>query len=92
MFQLPVDIVSGSLGTLSNLFNDFKPLLLMIFGVGIAMWIIEFILDIAQERAERKARLEEAEAGLEAQALSPIFSRYHAHRVAEKRKELVEEA
>jgi len=67
MFQLPLDFVSGSLGRFSELFNDMKPFLLLVFGIGIGMWIADIILNLIERRVMRKRRSAELEEGLEAE-------------------------
>ncbi len=86
------DLITNITNYTKGIFGDMSPIVKLILGIALGMFIIEKILDIVEERLERKARQEEIETELEAEALAPVFRKFHEYRVKAKREEIIEEA
>jgi len=55
MITLPENFVSDIIGYIADIFSDFKPLVLLIFGIAVGFWIISRLLMMFLKRKGREA-------------------------------------
>lgn len=91
MFSLPSGFTTSTLSFAREFFEDISPLLFILFGIGIAFIILEYLLAIVEDRLEYRRALREYEKSLEIEAIRPTMREFHRAEVERKREEIIKE-
>jgi hypothetical protein len=85
-------ISPASVGYISKVFDDFKPILTIVIGLIIGFFILEMIMDLIEDFLAKRTAREEYERELEIEAVRPVMKEFHEHEVERKREEIIKEA
>ncbi len=89
---LPSDLPATITDYTSGLFGDLKPLIFLLVGLFLGIFLLETIMDLIGDKLEARQRWAEWYAGIESEASSRALRGYREHEVEAKKEELIEEA
>ena len=78
MVSVGNDLITGTMGFVGIIFNDFKPYIILIIGIFLGFWIIEELVDIVENNLASRKETAERLAGLKEAEEKKIFAPYHA--------------
>jgi hypothetical protein len=83
MISVGGELITGVLGFIKVIFDDFKPFIILVIGIFFGFWIIEEIVDMVEDSLASRRAAAEKLAAISSSEEKKIFAPYH-----ERQKEL----